>query len=302
VFWNRGRRDLQITEVRPMCGCTVPTFDSAPVAPGEKGEIQVQFRSEMREGSQMRHVIVSTNSAATPTVLLEVVGTVTPGTGPRLQSMLKLFDFGLVRAGESPALKTVLRSAGKAEYEIELVRSTVPGLECTLRGENTVPPDATVELEVRLPASAKLQSGFFEGEVVVQTSSPGAGACIIPVRGYYVHGVEPTPRERIGFVDLGIVRRPGEKLLSLTLRNNGRSPVKVMRTECLVSGLVVAAASGRRVPPGQSTTVRIKADRNLQPGVFRGELRVYAEDARGTTRLWQERVLVGYVPQALSGH
>ena len=40
-FTNTGNAPLVITNVKSSCGCTVPKKPTAPIAPGEKGEIEV---------------------------------------------------------------------------------------------------------------------------------------------------------------------------------------------------------------------------------------------------------------------
>lgn len=43
VFTNTGEAPLVLTGASSTCGCTVPTFTEEPIAPGEKGEMLVQF-------------------------------------------------------------------------------------------------------------------------------------------------------------------------------------------------------------------------------------------------------------------
>lgn len=43
VFTNTGDAPLVLTGASSTCGCTVPTFTEDPIAPGEKGEMLVQF-------------------------------------------------------------------------------------------------------------------------------------------------------------------------------------------------------------------------------------------------------------------
>ncbi|RMA58032.1 DUF1573 domain-containing protein [Ulvibacter antarcticus] len=42
-FTNTGNAPLVIVDAKSSCGCTVPTYTKAPVAPGDSGELLVKF-------------------------------------------------------------------------------------------------------------------------------------------------------------------------------------------------------------------------------------------------------------------
>ena len=60
-FHNSGGTDLIITNVSATCGCTVPDFDTKPIAPGAEGSIKVVFDSNGRSGKQQKTLTVETN-------------------------------------------------------------------------------------------------------------------------------------------------------------------------------------------------------------------------------------------------
>ncbi|MBR2101137.1 MAG: DUF1573 domain-containing protein [Prevotella sp.] len=45
VFTNVGKSPLVVNQVLPTCGCTVATFTREPVAPGQKGKIEVTYNT-----------------------------------------------------------------------------------------------------------------------------------------------------------------------------------------------------------------------------------------------------------------
>jgi hypothetical protein len=61
-FENKGVKDLYILETNSTCGCTVPHYSKEAIAPGEKGEITVEFNSAGKLGVQNRKVALITNS------------------------------------------------------------------------------------------------------------------------------------------------------------------------------------------------------------------------------------------------
>lgn len=46
TFTNTGNEPLIISNAKGSCGCTVPSWPREPIAPGESGEIKVQFDSK----------------------------------------------------------------------------------------------------------------------------------------------------------------------------------------------------------------------------------------------------------------
>lgn len=68
-FTNSGTADLIISQVKASCGCTTPSYPENPIAPGERGEIQVVFNSEGIAGQIDKDVTVLANTTPTTRVL-----------------------------------------------------------------------------------------------------------------------------------------------------------------------------------------------------------------------------------------
>ncbi|NJC24682.1 DUF1573 domain-containing protein [Neolewinella antarctica] len=76
-FTNTGTEPLIISDAKGSCGCTVPSKPTAPIAPGDSGEITVQFNSKNKSArrDQKVTVIANTNPAQT---FLHLTGNVNP--------------------------------------------------------------------------------------------------------------------------------------------------------------------------------------------------------------------------------
>ncbi|NND09036.1 MAG: DUF1573 domain-containing protein [Saprospiraceae bacterium] len=68
-FTNTGNEALVLSNVKPSCGCTTPSWTKEPVAPGESGEIHVEFDSKGKSGKQTKTVTVTANTDPAKTVL-----------------------------------------------------------------------------------------------------------------------------------------------------------------------------------------------------------------------------------------
>ncbi len=62
TFTNTGKVPLIIQNATAQCGCTVPDWTRTPVAPGEKGEIRVEFNSKGKAGVQNKAVSITANT------------------------------------------------------------------------------------------------------------------------------------------------------------------------------------------------------------------------------------------------
>ncbi len=71
-FTNTGSVPLLITKARSTCGCTVPSYPEAPVAPGDSGVISVAFDTKNKYGRQRKPVTIIANTyPATTTIYVD---------------------------------------------------------------------------------------------------------------------------------------------------------------------------------------------------------------------------------------
>tara|TARA_B110000967_G_scaffold80224_1_gene82997 strand:+ start:81 stop:506 length:426 start_codon:yes stop_codon:yes gene_type:complete len=73
-FKNTGDVPLVVSAVKSSCGCTVPKKPTAPILPGENGEIEVKY--DTKRVNPIRKTITVTSNADRPTVALKIKGTV----------------------------------------------------------------------------------------------------------------------------------------------------------------------------------------------------------------------------------
>jgi len=69
-FKNTGDAPLVVSAVKSTCGCTVPKKPTAPILPGESGEIEVKY--DTKRVNPIRKTITVTSNAVRPTVALKI--------------------------------------------------------------------------------------------------------------------------------------------------------------------------------------------------------------------------------------
>lgn len=52
-YTNIGKNPYFVVDVKVSCGCTVPHYDKAPIAPGKKGKVLVEYNSAGKDGFSM---------------------------------------------------------------------------------------------------------------------------------------------------------------------------------------------------------------------------------------------------------
>ena len=79
-FTNTGDASLIIKNAKSSCGCTVPKKPEGPIAPGESGEIVVNYDTKNRVGQFRKTITLTTNIESQPMVALKIKGNVLPKT------------------------------------------------------------------------------------------------------------------------------------------------------------------------------------------------------------------------------
>ena len=68
-FTNTGTEPLIIETANGSCGCTVPNYPKAPIAPGATGDIEVVYKPGKQENAQTKTVTVIANTEPKETTL-----------------------------------------------------------------------------------------------------------------------------------------------------------------------------------------------------------------------------------------
>jgi hypothetical protein len=179
---NVGKAPLEITQVRPTCGCTVANFDRT-ILPGGTGKIAADVDTTGFSGPISKAVLVFSNDPATPQVNLVIKADVRAFIEvlPR-----PLVIFRNVLQGEPASEKLVLASADGSNFKIESAEASGGTYQLTYRElpEKERIPDrkgSQWELTVTVPANAP--EGMLNQKIVVKTTAAKAPEVTINVTG-----------------------------------------------------------------------------------------------------------------------
>ena len=83
TFTNTGKSPLLIEDATASCGCTTPSWTKAPVAPGARGTMEVQFDSRGKHGIISKQVAVRANTQPSITTILIKGNVLNDGTADK---------------------------------------------------------------------------------------------------------------------------------------------------------------------------------------------------------------------------
>ncbi|MHC4271550.1 MAG: DUF1573 domain-containing protein, partial [Planctomycetota bacterium] len=71
-FTNEGNAPLEITKVKPSCGCMISKLTQKVYQPGESGVINLDYKTKNRSGPSKGYVVINTNDPNQPVVRAEL--------------------------------------------------------------------------------------------------------------------------------------------------------------------------------------------------------------------------------------
>jgi hypothetical protein len=81
TVYNQGNQPLVLSNVRACCGTRVNDYTKKPIAPGESGFVEVQFRIVPQPHTIRRTVTIQSNASNRQTSILRIQGQVVESEG-----------------------------------------------------------------------------------------------------------------------------------------------------------------------------------------------------------------------------
>lgn len=79
TFTNVGNGPLVINEVIASCGCTIPKYDRRPIAPGQKGSIEITYNGQGKFTGHFKKSITIKSNARTEMTRIYIEGVMEGG-------------------------------------------------------------------------------------------------------------------------------------------------------------------------------------------------------------------------------
>ena len=234
AFTNAGDQVLEVTEVRPSCGCTTAGDWTHKVEPGQTGTVAVQFNSANFNGQVFKTVSVTSNDKQRPVTILQLKGTV----------------WKPIEIAPQYTVMTVSPDATEASASIRVVNHLDEPLmvfspECSS-------PAFQVALTTNQPGkeflvhltSVRELSGNTQGKVILRTSSPKTPTLDLP---FWV-SVQPPLTVIPQRISLPQAPLSAKQPTVVTIQNNSTNKLVLSDAAVNVPGVDVQL---REVQPGK---------------------------------------------------
>ncbi len=260
VLENKGEADLEITDVRPACGCTVASFDKK-IAPGAQGKVHAELETMDFQGPIAKTVTVLSNDPANPRLTL----TIKVKIEPHVAVFPGFARYVYVQTLEPGTLTQTVWSIDTENFQVLDVKSPYPFITTSFREakddekradgvgrqwkiDMTIQPDAAV--------------GPLREFLSIMTNHPKQKEVRIPISGFVRPLMHLTPQ----VADFGAVDKITEaREIELSLVNFGEDAVTIPAIESDLPGVTATAEA---TEAGRRFKVKVK----LAPGAAKGKL------------------------------
>ncbi len=255
---NAGAGALEITDVRPSCGCTVADYDKT-IAPGQSGVIKATMDTSNLKGGVAKAVRVYTNDPLNPEINLVIKANV--------RSQVEI-DPGYARfvAVYGEPQKTIVERVWSSEHpdlEILKVESPFEFVKTSFRETPKEEREKGVkgrQWQIAVDLDKDAPVGPMADFIVVSTNHPQLKTVRIPLSGFVRPVLSVTPR----VADFGRREVTESQTASLEIRNLGSTAVELGEISTNVKGL---DAKIEQVENGRLFKVLL----TLEPGAPKGD-------------------------------
>ena len=253
VFTNTGDQRLEISDVRPSCGCTTAGAWDKQVEPGKSGTIPVQFNSGGYGGSVLKAVTVSCNDPMRKSVMLQIKGAIWRAFD--INPMYAVFNLSPeAQTNQTQVVKIV--SNDDQPVTVSDPACNNPAFKTELK---TVREGK--EFELRVTVISSQVSGNLSGPITLKTSSPKMP--VISLTAFAM--LQPLLAVNPPQIALPAGPLPQATPITVTIQNNSTNPLVLSDPAINAPGAEVQL---KEIQPGRlfNLAINFPAGFQEQPG------------------------------------
>lgn len=295
-YINLSDHDVVLEFVTPGCSCTTTTYNHSPLPPGQAATIVVHFDPASQPG-QFHQTVQIVLKGGKERYNLIVEGVVAEREkdvdqaypfplvlGLQVSSLTA--RFGFVQQGKSLVKAVGIANTSDREMSLEYSLEN-PDPDIVVRMPQTLPSGKTGLVEIDFsPAPGRI--GTLDNGVFIFPAGKSMGKAVA-LQGYAVQTVERTPgapslRFQPTMLDFGKVRLNRKAKATVTLFNDGKEPLKIIKTE-FPKEITINLVPGVEIPGGKS--VKMEATVELEDQFFNQEelrVRLFTNDPQRPMR------------------
>lgn len=272
---NTGDQPLVLTEVEPDCACSVAQWTKTPIAPGEKGMVNVTFDAEAL-GHFHKSVAIYSN-AEPHLVYLKFSGEVVQEikdytkTHPYLIGQIRIdknnLDFPDVQPGDKPVIHIGVVNLSDRPYEPVLMHLP-PYLQMEVKpnvlqkgekGVITLTLDSEKLTDLGLTQTSVYLARFAGDKVGDENEIPVSAILLPDFSGMTVTEKTNAPSIQLSTKDVdmsAVLAKKSKARQDIILTNIGRSPLQIRKLQVFHPAVGVSLKKSL-LQPGESTRLRV---------------------------------------------
>ena len=311
VFTNVGNEPLELTNVRPGCGCTAANYTKGQIAPGAQGYIEATYNPYNRPGNFHKNIRVTTNEpqfiedSKTPPHMIFIKGEVIkrpptefertgytktagmarffePSVTHNLLNTESVLDTFKVRNFWDQPVNYVLESNN--DYITEVYRSF---------GSDLMPGEEGF-IVIKYDASKRAAFGQLKDAVTYMTNDNQEPKKQL----HYAVNIKedfskltakqlkkaPISVYTETQLDFGQVQKNSTTEKEFVITNTGKNPLLIRKVESS-SVTFKAYPSQTEIPSGASATIKVVYKSSNRPGVQNGTIEVITNDPKNSNQI-----------------
>ena len=275
-FTNKGNKPLHIKKVETSCGCAKATYTRGNIAPGERGEITVEYDAGML-GTFNKYVEVYTNMGREPEFLtfqgrvvaeLSDYATGFPIDLGNVRMSTNYIEFDNVRKGEVVYADLNVINTDRTAYSPELMH-----LPPYLRAEylpEAIPGGKTGVVRLILDSKQLASLGLnqtsvylarYSGDKIGESNEIVVSAVLLPSAETAVSSGR-KPKMKLSSDEVVLQNSSKKMKAEVMVTNEGDSPLTIHNLQ-LFNHAVGVSLSDRVLQPGKSAKMKITVKKNL---------------------------------------
>lgn len=269
---NEGDAPLELTDVRPACGCTVANFDRT-IAAGAVGKIEVTVKTDNFAGPISKSISVFTNDVSNPKIELVVKADVKPYIGV----LPGYARYNYVQGEDVDTISQTLWSEDGNDFNVVRVEPPYEHLAVDFRvaaeaERNNKSTGRQWRLDLDLQKDSPV--GALRDYVVVYTDHPKQKTVKIPISGFVRPRQHITPHE----VNFGELRSlPLRRTFAFT--NFITAPIELTEIETGFEAISAEVKpSGNESEQGYRFQLVLTIGPEMPKGKFDSEIKIHTTD------------------------
>lgn len=186
VLRNAGDANLEITDVKPGCGCTTAQLETRTLAPGQEVKLAAKLSLKGRQGLQTKPIMIMSNDPETPTLQLTLTGTAIPAieVEPAMVNFMNVMD-------DNPREQTIRLTAKKQGLTFKVLEVNAQDLDNYTYDLKEATPGK--EYAIELKSKGALPEGSKHGRLIIRTDNKERPAILVNVASYVIGALKVMP-------------------------------------------------------------------------------------------------------------